>query len=589
MPVKHAIEEVSDVFQRAGFRLISTKYINYHTKYEYECPEGHLGSVGFASFISGNRCFQCSGKKKYTIDQVESKFKQRGFELLSTEYKNKKTPLTFKCDKGHTETILLGSLISGAGCKQCNSGKTGNNVKYTYNYVDAKFKELGYTLTDKKYKNAMSELSYICDKGHESKIAFIRLLRGTRCYSCSPTKKIDFSTVQEKFKELGYQLLINESEYTNGSQRMPFICNKGHRHKIAFNDIRSNRRCGKCFGTKRHGIEFVRNEFKNIGYKLITKEYTDIKQYLEYICDEGHKGKIIYNNFQQGARCPKCAFKEGSSSQEQDLLSSVKSFYKGNIEPNDRTIIHPYELDMYFPDEALAVEYCGLYWHSDKRKPNHYHRMKYDLCKAKGIQLLTIFEDEWVNNKDIILSMIKSKLGLTERIHARKCLVKEIDSPTARQFFLDNHIQGGGKSVKAVGLFYNSELVLAISVSKPSRAHTKHKAIINRMSTKQGITVSGGVSKAFAYLGQIMDIKNLVSHCDLRYSNGKIYDTMGFKLINETKYTPHYVKGHNRYRNQSLAKTDVEKLTGKTEVELRREQGYRRIFDCGHQTWQYVN
>jgi hypothetical protein len=35
----------------------------------------------------------------------------------------------------------------------------------------------------------------------------------------------------------------------------------------------------------------------------------------------------------------------------------------------------------------------------------------------------------------------------------------------------------------------------------------------------------------------------------------------------------------------SLRKTPEERLTGKSEVELRVEQGYNRIWDCGHRTY----
>lgn len=47
----------------------------------------------------------------------------------------------------------------------------------------------------------------------------------------------------------------------------------------------------------------------------------------------------------------------------------------------------------------------------------------------------------------------------------------------------------------------------------------------------------------------------------------------------------YYVVG--AFRNQSLAIAKEERPTGKSEWELRKEQGYRRIWDCGHRTYVF--
>jgi hypothetical protein len=75
----------------------------------------------------------------------------------------------------------------------------------------------------------------------------------------------------------------------------------------------------------------------------------------------------------------------------------------------------------------------------------------------------------------------------------------------------------------------------------------------------------------------------------MRYANifNPVYEVLGFELLTMTKYTPHYCINGDRYRNMSLRKTPEERLTGKTELELRLEQGYDRIWDCGHRTYVF--
>ena len=49
-----------------------------------------------------------------------------------------------------------------------------------------------------------------------------------------------------------------------------------------------------------------------------------------------------------------------------------------------RKIINPFELDIFIPKLNLAIEYNGVYWHSEKLLNNDYHKNKYDLCKSKN-------------------------------------------------------------------------------------------------------------------------------------------------------------------------------------------------------------
>jgi hypothetical protein len=113
---------------------------------------------------------------------------------------------------------------------------------------------------------------------------------------------------------------------------------------------------------------------------------------------------------------------------------------------------------------------------------------------------------------------------------------------------------------------------------------------LDRLVFADGVRVVGGASKLFKALA-IWAINHgyyeIVSWSDNRWSEGNVYDKMGFFLEEELPPDYSYVKGDNRYSKQSLKKTSAEKLTGKTESQLRREQGYDRIWDCGKKRWVY--
>lgn len=92
--------------------------------------------------------------------------------------------------------------------------------------------------------------------------------------------------------------------------------------------------------------------------------------------------------------------KRGTSYEEKELQIFLNSYIK--IICNDRTIIKPLELDIYIPSKNIEIEFNGSYWHNYNLFPNVYKRdmKKREMCKQKGIKLITVLENDWLNNKE---------------------------------------------------------------------------------------------------------------------------------------------------------------------------------------------
>lgn len=354
----------------------------------------------------------------------------------------------------------------------------------------------------------------------------------------------------------------------------------------------------------KHTIEYIRTYVESRGYKLLSEEYVNSKEKILLQCPEGHEWETTFHCFRDlpnstGARCATCYQQNNYISKPEQM---VRSFLETNlpfidVEYNNRSVLSPKELDFYFPEHSLAIEVCGLHWHGDlSGKPRNYHYQKMMDCFDKGIRLITIFEDELLTNEGIVFSRIKQALGVQGRvIYARKCVLSEIDSKTANIFFEENHIQGKSTALVRYGLFYNDELVCVGSLGKFTRKHAgSAKALeLKRFCTLKNTSVVGGIGKIFKAMrlfASANGYNEIKSYCDMRYGNinNPVYELLGFTLQTFTKYTPHYFKSGVRYRNISLRKTPEERLTGKTEWELRCDQGYDRIWDCGHRTYLYV-
>jgi hypothetical protein len=105
--------------------------------------------------------------------------------------------------------------------------------------------------------------------------------------------------------------------------------------------------------------------------------------------------------------CSKCMNCYITSKYEYDIADCVLTFYNGECIRNSRSILNGKELDLYYPEKKIAIEFNGDYWHSEEFKDKDYHFEKFKSCLEKNIILVSIFELEWVNRKDDIILYLK--------------------------------------------------------------------------------------------------------------------------------------------------------------------------------------
>ena len=267
-------------------------------------------------------------------------------------------------------------------------------------------------------------------------------------------------------------------------------------------------------------------------------------------------------------------------------------------ELHNRDILNGREIDIYIPSLKLGIEYDGLRWHSEIfNKGANYHLSKTEECERQGIRLIHIFEDEWQYKRDIVKSRLLNLIGKTpDKIYARKCAIKEVDSHTASKFLNENHIQGTCNSSYRYGLYYNDELVSIMTFGKLRKnlGSTDKDGYYEllRFCNKLNTAVVGGASKLFKHFLKENKPTNVISYADRRWSNGGLYEKLGFTLNHKSKPSYFYVvndKRENRfkYRKDVLVKEGYD--SSKTEHQIMLERGIYRIYDCGCLVYEYKN
>jgi len=279
---------------------------------------------------------------------------------------------------------------------------------------------------------------------------------------------------------------------------------------------------------------------------------------------------------------------------EIELFSFIESIYKGNIIKNDRKILNGKEIDVYLPDLMMAFEFNGIYYHSEIFKDKKDCLYKKKLLSDKSINLITVWEDDWEQKKEIIKSRIKSLLNQNNKIYARKCKIIEISGNIEKKFLIDNHIQGYVPSSIKIGLYYNTELVSVMSFGSYRKSLGKNKIIgeyeLLRFCNKLGINVIGGASKIFKYFINKYSPNKVLSYQNNSWNTGNLYEKIGFikKSITDPNY--YWAKGNLRFNRFNFRKDKLIKEgydPNKSESTIMYERGYYRIWDMGNIKWEY--
>lgn len=113
------LKRIRSAFEKRGYELLSNSYVNCDAPLEFICPQGHKNTISWSNFNQGHGCSECSNNRKMTIDQVYQYFEKEGCLLLSTDYINAHTKLEFECSNGHRHEMTWNNFQKGERCPKC--------------------------------------------------------------------------------------------------------------------------------------------------------------------------------------------------------------------------------------------------------------------------------------------------------------------------------------------------------------------------------------------------------------------------------------------------------------------------------------
>ena len=283
----------------------------------------------------------------------------------------------------------------------------------------------------------------------------------------------------------------------------------------------------------------------------------------------------------------------------------IQDFLKENnikFECN-RQILIGKEIDILIEDLKLGIEFDGLKFHTEffGKKPHQYHLMKTKLCKEKGYKLIDIFEDAYVEHREVVYNKLHHLLRIDlnlPKIPARKCIIREIYSNQANVFLEKYHIQGFCPSTVYLGAYYNDVLVSVMCFKNGNIKQTGWE--LTRFATNSDYRCQCLGSKMFTYFVRKYNPGTVISFADRRWTTdiyNNLYTKLGFEIGSigrpDYRYYNEKVDRYKRVHKMYFNKTKLIKKYGfdksMTELEMTRELGYDRIWDCGLIKYVYKN
>jgi hypothetical protein len=328
--------------------------------------------------------------------------------------------------------------------------------------------------------------------------------------------------------------------------------------------------------------------------------YDNSKTQLKYKCNKCETEYLkCWNDIQSWWMCRKCNPFSKSSYEDElcDILDHNNIQYIRNSRMLKSSITNRMlELDIFIPSINIAIEFDGLYWHSNEHQLNdNYHLMKTELCEKQGIQLIHIFEDEWCNKKEIVKSRLFNilKIKTDNIIYARKCKIKIVDFKDKKKFLINNHMQGNDTSCINLGLYYDNLLVSLMTFSKGniSKGSDSVDGVfeLSRFCNIINYRITGSASKLLFHFKKNYKWSQIFSYADRRWSQGKVYHKLEFKLDSITKPNYWYMNRSSTldrihrfaYRKSNL--TEMKSYSvDLTEKQIMTKEGFIWIYDCGH-------
>lgn len=533
-------------------------------------------------------------------------------EIELRDVKDRNIKYLWKCQEGHVSYRTCNSVWlsfrKGKGtCTVCHNYLNKSMAKlrpellkewdYNKNDIDPHYIGIG---SDKR-------IWWNCSKGHSYQIQMKEKVQGRQCYFCVYSKTVhEGNNLSITHPEIASEWDKDKNELTpqdvsyGSDKKIWWICQEGHSYEASVKRRTVNEnKCPICAGRT------IIPELNSLSatHPEIASEWDKDKNKLSagqvsygstsnayWKCKNGHSYQCVvkYRTIRNSG-CPECYSTTKVSIAEKELQEWIKEIYPQKVITSDRATIFPRELDIYIPDKNIAIEFNGLYWHSEAKSDNSQrHREKFLMCQKEGISLITIWEDDWNEKPHIIKEYIKSRLF--DNDDKKEFSSEIISSEECRKFFSSHCINQFKQGSFYIGVMDSQDNLVDCSIwnKEDDGSQIMIDYAIHGMDRRACLLSMLDKAQSFIKNSQVY----VISHND--FSDNKLFSEVnGFKKIGseEVNYmlkfkscrVPKEYFTEDRFINDE----DLRYNSGMSLEELMELNNIYKVWDSGKTVYSY--
>ena len=375
--------------------------VTCHEKDEFGEEHGDF-EIRAGNHMAGIGCPKCAKKYKPTTAEWVAKAKQihgDKYDYSKVKYINQNTEVKIICPI-HGEFTQLASLhLQGCGCQKCNGG-----VKLTTEEFIKKAKEIHgerYIYTKFKYINAKTDGIISCRRHGDFLQTPCAHLRGQGCPKCKSSKLENILIkLFDKFNiRYTYQYKINADkilwcDFLLNEYNLIIEC-QGEQHftPTSFCYDKTKEKCDEIYSKTVESDKLKFDECIKRGFDVI---YFTIPKYFNTknvnLGVEFYKDKVIITDAKEIIRYIKKRKLSAVTDVFNMFYDDVKKIVKSNI--------------IQINDIIRYGNFVIIFVPSGKNKHDELNNKRRMYAK-RGNNVVVVYEDEYLNHKDTVLSNIK--------------------------------------------------------------------------------------------------------------------------------------------------------------------------------------
>lgn len=294
-----------------GGVCLSSEYINPKISIKWKCSEGHIWIAPWKSMYDGRWCRKCNNEsRRLGIEVAQQIAATHGGKCLSEKYINWQTKLEWECKNGHHWKTCLDTVQNGKHwCPECALNKTRLSIEDCHKAAE----KFGGKCLSKEYKNSKSIIEWECRNGHIWKSKASNTINGHKwCPRCrDKSQNILAENIKKIYANFIIKQKCRDFKWldtpSGGRQEIDIFVpeiklaieydGQGHFYPVNFGGC-GNNSANKIF-KKTQNLDKLKND-------KIEQHKEDIKyfirfSYLDNIYDIGAiKQKLIENNIPSG-------------------------------------------------------------------------------------------------------------------------------------------------------------------------------------------------------------------------------------------------------------------------------------------------